>query len=202
MSRPLRVVGDVSALPTYAFGHRSIMWWGTLAFMLIEGTGFALAAGAYLYLRGQVDGWPPSSPPPGLLWGSLVTVLFLLTLIPNLWTSRQAHAERLGPSRLGVIAMTLVCIPLVALRALEFTTLNERWDHNAYGSIVWALMILHTLHLVTDMYDTAVLAVVMHTHEVDGRRFSDVADNAAYWNFVVATWIPIYALLYWFPRVS
>lgn len=27
---------DVSHLPEYAFGHRSIMWWGVAALMAIE----------------------------------------------------------------------------------------------------------------------------------------------------------------------
>ena len=28
-----RVAIDVSALPTYSFAHRSLMWWGTLGFV-------------------------------------------------------------------------------------------------------------------------------------------------------------------------
>src|SRR3712207_7378595 len=41
---------DVAGLPTYGFGTRSPIWWGTLGFVALEGMGFALAAGAYLYL--------------------------------------------------------------------------------------------------------------------------------------------------------
>ena len=33
---------DVSALPTYRFGPGSLMWWGTMGLMLIEGTVFGL----------------------------------------------------------------------------------------------------------------------------------------------------------------
>jgi heme/copper-type cytochrome/quinol oxidase subunit 3 len=202
MSRRTRVVGDLSALPEYAFGHRSIMWWGTVHFMLIEGTGFLLACGAYFYLRGQVDGWPPSSPPPGLLWSGLFTVLLLLSAIPNVVLDGLARAQRLGPTRIGVIVMLALGLVLLVLRAWEFTTLNERWDKNAYGSIIWALMLLHTTHLITDVFDTGVLAVVLFTNEVDGRRFSDVSDNVLYWHFVVLTWLPIYALVYWVPRLT
>ena len=39
MTRAATLV-DVSRLPTTVFGHRSHMWWGTLGFMLIEGTAF------------------------------------------------------------------------------------------------------------------------------------------------------------------
>ena len=69
------------------------------------------------------------------------------------------------------------------------------------GSIVWTLLGLHTVHIVTDVADTLVLAVLMFTrHAENHMRLSDVTDNVFYWNFVVLSWIPIYLLLYWFPR--
>ncbi|TGS51620.1 cytochrome C oxidase subunit III, partial [Mesorhizobium sp. M1D.F.Ca.ET.183.01.1.1] len=42
-----RPVADLSTLPSFGVGPRSPTWWGTLGFMALEGTGFALAAGAY-----------------------------------------------------------------------------------------------------------------------------------------------------------
>jgi cytochrome c oxidase subunit III len=45
-----RPVHDVSALPHYGFGSRMTTWWGTLGFCVLEGTGFAMAIGACLYL--------------------------------------------------------------------------------------------------------------------------------------------------------
>jgi cytochrome c oxidase subunit III len=41
----------------------------------------------------------------------------------------------------------------------------------------------------------------MFTRHGHGKRFSDVSDNAFYWNFVVLSWPPIYVLLYWTPRL-
>ena len=38
---------DVSKLPTYAYGNRSLMWWGTWGMILIEGTVFAIALVTY-----------------------------------------------------------------------------------------------------------------------------------------------------------
>jgi cytochrome c oxidase subunit 3 len=91
-------------------------------------------------------------------------------------------------------------VPLV-LRVFEFTTLNVRWDDNAYGSILWLILGLHTTHLITDFADTVVLTVLMFTKHGQGKRFSDVEDNAVYWDFVVLSWLPIWALLYGFPRI-
>jgi heme/copper-type cytochrome/quinol oxidase subunit 3 len=63
------------------------------------------------------------------------------------------------------------------------------------------LLGLHTVHIVTDVADTIVLTVLMFTRHAEGKRFSDAEDNAFYWNFVVGSWLPIYLLLYWSPRL-
>ena len=92
-------------------------------------------------------------------------------------------------------------LPLI-VRVFEFRALNVSWDTNAYGSIVWLLLGLHTLHIGTDAVDTLVLTALMFTKNGHmQRRFSDVNDNAVYWDFVVVSWLPIYFLLYWFPRL-
>ena len=36
---------------------------------------------------------------------------------------------------------------------------HVRWDDNAYGSILWLILGLHTTHLITDFADTVVLTV-------------------------------------------
>ena len=46
-----KIVRDIAELPTYGFGPTSVPWWGAMGFIAIEGMGFAIAIGAYLYLR-------------------------------------------------------------------------------------------------------------------------------------------------------
>jgi cytochrome c oxidase subunit I+III len=58
------------------------------------------------------------------------------------------------------------------------------------------------VHTITDFIDTVVLTVLMFTGPLNGRRFVDVSENAAYWWFVIAAWIPVYVTLYWAPRWS
>jgi heme/copper-type cytochrome/quinol oxidase subunit 3 len=67
--------------------------------------------------------------------------------------------------------------------------------------VVWMLLALHTTHLVTDTIDTTVLAVLMFTGPLEGKRFVDVSENAMYWYFVVGSWLPIYAVIYWGARL-
>lgn len=199
-----RFTGDLAHLPTHAFGHRSLTWWGIIGFMLIEGGFFALAIAAYFYLMSQEQSWPPTPfHPPAWLAGTLFTLVMLLSEIPNSVTKRAAEAGRLREVRPLLLLMTGIGLVLLIIRAFEFMSLNVWWYDNAYGSIVWALLVLHTTHILTDWGDTAVLAALMHTrHGIVGRRFVDVSENALYWRFVWIAWLPIYFLIYWLPRLT
>jgi heme/copper-type cytochrome/quinol oxidase subunit 3 len=191
---------DVRSIPSFGFGHRSLMWWGTLGLIAIESTLFALTVLTYFYLRSHADTWPPTEGPPALRWGTLNTALIVLSYWPAHQAKQAAERIDLPRVRLWITLSTAASVLILLVRGLELTALNCRWDSSAYGSVVWMLMGLHTLHLVTDAYDTAVLNVLMFTGPIEGKRFVDVSENAFYWFFVVFSWLPIYAVLYWGPR--
>jgi cytochrome c oxidase subunit 3 len=194
------IAGDVSELDTHSFGPRSLTWWGTLSFISLESSAFALAAGSYLYLMARAPEWPLNSPLPNHWPGTIVTLLLLFSVPLNLLVSRWAHQENMPKVRWGLVGMSLFGIAPLLVRIFEFPALNVFWDQNAYGSVLWFLLGLHTAHLLTDLGDTLVLAALMFTrHGQNGRRFSDVTDNAFYWNFVVLAWLPMYVLIYWIP---
>src|SRR5436309_6091117 len=96
----LNPVLDVADLPTYAFGHRSILWWGTVGFCLIEATSFGLALVAYFYLRSKAVERPPNVAPPPLVWATLSTGLLLATSAPNRFTKKAADDENLHGVRI------------------------------------------------------------------------------------------------------
>jgi heme/copper-type cytochrome/quinol oxidase subunit 3 len=191
---------DVGELPTVVFGHRSLMWWGTLGMMAIEGTVFGLAIMAYFYLRSHQDTWPISSRPPDLLWGTLNTGVMLASFLPAHLAKKAAERLDLRGVRVWLLASVVFGVVFAVVRGFEFAALNTRWDSSAYGSVVWLLLGLHTTHIVTDLIDTVVLAVLFFTGPLDGKRYVDVSENSFYWYFVVATWIPIYLVIYWGAR--
>src|SRR5918911_744760 len=89
--RETRVVADVSGLPRNVFGHRSLMWWGTLGFMVIEGTTLFICAVTYFYLRRNFTSWPPQHVwRPGLVVPTIQVVLMLASIIPMLWVDRDS----------------------------------------------------------------------------------------------------------------
>jgi len=200
MRRATIVVGDVSALPDYNFGPTSLGWWGVIGFMLIEGMGFVLAIGAYYFLVPFEHSWPPSAPVPPLPWATAFLVLAIASELPNVWVNRVAHRCNLVAVQWGLTLMSLLGLALLVLRGFEIATMNVRWDQNAYGSIVWALLLLHTTHITTDVFDSLVLTALVWTKKVDGRKFSDVSDNALYWHFIVWSWALLYLVIYWTPR--
>ncbi|MFC3067686.1 cytochrome c oxidase subunit 3 [Phenylobacterium soli] len=191
---------DLSTLPASGFRSHSLWYWAGCAFMLMESAGFALGCAAYVYLMNANSQWPLATSAPDLFWGTAQTVLLLVSLYPTILLSRASRRlDRAATRKLAVIVAILNAICLV-IRAFEFPHLNTRWDQDAYGSVTWALMLLHTVHLITDFVDTGFLTVFLFTHPVSSERLSDVDDDAVYWSFVVATWLPIYLLVYWAPR--
>lgn len=167
--------------------------------MGIEATGFLVAVAAYFYLAGQNQNWPMGDP-PRLLYGTALAALLVLSEVPNVWVKRVAKRQDLPRARLGVVLMAGIGLAAIGLRAFEFGALNVGWDTNAYGSIVWALLFLHTSHIVVDVAETCVIAAMLFIGPVDARRMVDVDENAEYWDFVVLTWLPVYAVIYWAPR--
>ena len=192
---------DVSGLPSYGFAHRSLMWWGNAGMMTIEGVAFGFMVVIYFYLRDISRVWPDAGSPPDLLWGTLNLAVILVSAVPNSLAQEAALDRSLPRVRIWLYVCSAFGIALVAVRWFEFGALNVRWDDGAYGSVVWVLMGLHSFNLLTDVLDTFVLTAVTYSKPVEGKRFVDIAENCGYWYFVVLTWLPIYAVVYFGARV-
>jgi cytochrome c oxidase subunit III len=196
-----RIALDVSDIQTYGFGHRSLQWWATASMMVIEGTVFAMIVMSYVYLKGRVPHWPPSGPGPDLRWGTVNTIILMVSCLPAVLAKKAAERFDLEKVRLWMAISLAFALAFNAVRFLEFGALNVRWDSNAYGSIVWLLLGFHTVHVLTDFLDSAVLTAVTFIGRMDEHKFVDVSENSLYWYFVVLSWLPIYALIYFAPRI-
>ena len=196
-----RAAIDVSGLPDFAFGPRALTWWGVMGFLCIEGTMLVLCFVSYFYLRTRVLEWPPAPVMPPRIFIPTINLVVLLASVIPMYLLAQA-AKRLDKRKL--ILWTIVCdvfgIAFITIRAFEFGSLNVSWDTNAYGSIIWTIIVIHTFHLVSEVIETIVTTLLLLRGHTEPKYFVDSTDNALYWYFIIGIWIPCYVLIYLGPR--
>jgi cytochrome c oxidase subunit III len=202
MIRRPRVVMDVAALPDVVFGHRDIVWWGTVGFVVIEGFTLVLCAAVYVYLTQNFAAWPPENTPrPALVVPTIQVVLMLASLPFASWVHRAATRFELQRVRMGLTICAVVVTLFVALRIVELVvSLNVRWDSNAYGSAQWLVVGSHATLLIIQAVEVIGVAAMFWIAPIERKHFSDAADLMFYWYFMVLAWVPLYVLCFLLPR--
>lgn len=193
---------DVSELPTVAFGNRNQTWWGTTGFMFVELTTFNILGASYFYLSRNSDTWPPGGTPlPDPGWGTAVLICMVLPVIPKWFAIRRGR--ELDPSGVIRFASIAILIALVGaiLRIKEFGALNVRWDESAYGSVVWGLLVFHTLLLVVDLIEETVITLFLVSRHREKKHLADAEESAFYQFFLTFVSIMVYLIIYIAPRV-
>jgi cytochrome c oxidase subunit 3 len=198
-----RIVADVADLPTTTFGHRSPMWWGTLGFIVIEGSTLFICVVSYFYIRKNFPTWPPEGVlRPGLTAAAVQAALMAISNVPMLMVDKAARRLDLRAVRAGMLVISLLAMVMCVLRVLELQALNVRWDSNAYGSVAWATVVTHTTLLLLEAVETLVFTAVLFSPSMEQRDFSAASDNAIYWYFMTGVWIPLAAIVYLSPYVT
>jgi len=197
-----RSVLDVSELPKVVFGHRSLLWWGTVGFMVIEGFTVLLMVASYFYLRLNEYEWPPGrTPDPDLLIPTLNTVLLLAVIVPMRMVDKAAKRfDRAGVVR-GLLIATAMTVVVAVLRWWELLALNVRWDAHAYASAAWGVVVLHATLVLVDVFETGTLAALFLSGKAKRKHFPDASDAADYQYFLSLAWVPLYFIVYWGPRL-
>ena len=193
---------DVSALPTMAYGPRSTLWWGVVSMLAIETTMFALLFATYFYLRGNESIWPPPGGAPPFGPATACLVLLFLSVPPMVMVHRESGRERsLRKIRFWLIISMAIGLVALAFRAAEIAALPFRWDHHAYGSIVWVTIGMHAIHLLTPGGENILFIALLFKGPVEDRHLVDLRLNALYWYVVVVWDVMVYALIYLDPGV-
>ena len=198
--KPVRVVADVSSLPRTTFGHRSMMWWGTLGFIAIEGTTLFICVVSYFYLRRNFSTWPPEHVfRPALLIPTIQAGLMLLSNFPMASVDRAARRMDLRGVQKGMVVCSILAAIMTVLRWFEFKSLNVRWDSTAYGSAAWATLTSHGTLLLLETAETIAFTVLLFAGPVEERDLAGASDNALYWYFMSGVWIPLYVVIFLSP---
>jgi heme/copper-type cytochrome/quinol oxidase subunit 3 len=203
---------DVSQLPESVVDPKATAWWGNNLLLLIETAMFAILVACYLYYR-NVDfaQWPPPhtanviadvDPNPKLMGSTIELGVMLISLVPAIWVHLACMRHRRNERTVRVWIVVLLVLELIsaALRFHGFSELHHRWNENAYGSVTWGILFLHLLHLFISAGETALMAIYLFVKGFDDKHARDIRISLIYWYWVVAIWVPLYALVYWGPR--
>lgn len=197
-----RDVIDVSHLSPYTFGSQGPLFWGILGIILIESVVFGCLIATYFYMRMNTPQWPPAGvKEPELLLPTISMFILVGSGIPMYWGDsgiEQGDKRRL---KYGMLMAVIMALAFLALKAVEYSGLEYRWDTHAYGSIVWAISGFHAIHVTVLVLKSLVVMTLAWRGYFNSERLLGVTVNGLYWYFVVIVWIPLYLLLYWSPRL-
>jgi heme/copper-type cytochrome/quinol oxidase subunit 3 len=201
---------DVSGLPESAFDWRDPVWWGNTLLILIETTTVALLLAAYFYIRRNYEVWPPPKvdvfPPiydtaPRLITGTINTIVIVLSCALVWWTDVQARAKHRTAVIIGTTILFLLSALACWLRFYEFRAVWFWWNDNAYASVVWALLGLHWTYLIGACLEFLLMLAWVVMRDLDDHHALDMTLIGGYWYWIAATWVLIYATVYFGPRV-
>jgi heme/copper-type cytochrome/quinol oxidase subunit 3 len=160
-----------------------------------------ICAFAYLYLRKNFGAYPPHGTPlPSLGIPIAQLIVMGISIVPMWFAARYARALDLDRMRIALVIAVLVKIAILVLRWYEFKALNTRWNSDAYGSAAWVTIGFHSTLLLLDWLEDVGIAIIAFSGRARARIFSDVCDDAMYWYFTVANWIPLFVILFLYPR--
>lgn len=194
---------DVSELPEGTADARSLLWWGNVGMLLIEGTMFAMLIATWVYLKFKNLDWPPQTiQGPNLLYPTIGLVILVISVAWMLIADRSALANRVATIRLGLALCVLTGIAFLWLRAQSMALIGFKWSDHAYGSVVWVIIGMHTFHTLAATGESLVLLIYTLTWPVTKKQLLDIRCTAVYWYFVVAWWIPLYFIVYITPYTA
>ena len=194
---------SASAHPGEGFSHHAPIWWGNRLMRVIEGAGFAILAVAYFYVWRNFDTWPPTGTRvPDIAIGILSLAILVVSILP-MWHVARLALRNDRPRVLGIwlLACALFGFAAAILRLMEFKGVHTRWNSNAYGAIVWSILAVHFAHILAGTLETLVIGILMLRGPVEEKHYGDITVNAAYWYFVVLSWVGLWVIVYLAPRV-
>jgi heme/copper-type cytochrome/quinol oxidase subunit 3 len=194
---------DATVLPDQGFRHHAPFWWGSTYAILLEAAGFVTLLVTYFYVRRSFDTWPPTGTVVPDLGVSTINVVVLVVSILPMWHAAHLAMRFARPRLLGfwLLLCFLFGIAAAVLRVMEFKGVHTRWNSNAYGAIVWAILAVHFAHILAATLETLVLGVLMVSGPVEDKHFVDVINNATYWYFMALSWVAFYAIAILGPRL-
>lgn len=159
---------------------------------------FAATLVGYLVVRGRAESWPPPGVPllPGTLWIS--TVILAASSVTTAWARRglwrgDQRALRTGLALTVVLGVAFLVSQTLNWFALVAARLTMRT--NLYGFTFYLLTGLHALHVLGGLGPLAVVTRNAWAGKYTVEAHAGVAYVSAYWHFLDAVWLVMFAVL-------
>lgn len=193
---------DVSELPVGNVSNQAPLWWGQLLLAFIEASMFFILLAMYFYIRLSMDMWPPPGIQlPHLGPATLALIPLGLSAVGSYVASEAAKRnDRIG-MMLGLGLNVVLAVLFLVARGFAWGEWNFNWRASAYGSIMWALIFLHTIDAVADVILTICLLILVTFGYTGIKQRLAVHVDSVLWYFIVLIWLPAYLVLYWGPRM-
>lgn len=196
------VLVDVGHLPTLVSGRSATVWWAMILMIAIEATVFGTLIASFLYLSLFEPAWPPPGVDlPKLALPTINTGVLLLSSVSMRYGDRGMMHGSVRRLLVGISGAIALGVLFLVLKVVEYSTVDYHWDDHAYGSIVWLIIGFHSLHVLSLVLKSLVVAAIAWRGYFDAHRYLGVQVNGLYWHFVVLVWLPLYVVLYWSPRL-
>jgi heme/copper-type cytochrome/quinol oxidase subunit 3 len=182
---------------------RPTPWWGMVCLIMTESTLFAGLIAAYFFLRASSKVWPP----PGIEEPELtLAIIFSFVLwgssIPMLIAERGIKRGKQGRLRFGLMAAWIMGAAFLVYAVYDFSVLKFDWGENAYTSIFYTTVGLHTFHVFVGLAMSAVVQIKAWLGKFSEERHVTVQVYAMYWHFVDAVWLFVFPAFILSPHIK
>ena len=193
---------DVSNFPRLVTGTRAPLFWAMIFLVTIETLVFSTLISTYFYLRMGEPQWPPAGvDPPKLLLPTLNTLVLIASSVAVYWADNGIKAGEQRTLRIWMLVAVGLSMLFLILKVVEYSNVEYGPADHAYGSIVWTIVGFHSAHVLSVTLKAIVVDLLAWWGFFNQERRIGVQVNGIYWHFVVAVWIPLYAVLYFAPRI-
>ncbi len=193
---------DVRHLPAFEISPQEPLYIGQLCLAAIEASMFFIMVAMYFYVRLSMDVWPPpGANRPDALLPSLALIPLLISCAGSYIASEGAKKNDRGRMLLGLGMNLAFALVFLAARYFWWKSWTFTWYKDAYGSLLWVIVGLHTYDAVADLIFTAVLIFLLATRRYGEKERLGVHVDSIVWYVIAGIWLVLYATLVWGARV-
>ena len=192
---------NVSHLKTAGFGYDSPLWIGQIIMAAIEGVMLLLLIAVFLYTRMHFAEWPPpGANTQGLLLPALNLLLFIASCIPMHIGDKAVLRCDWPLVNLGMTVATAMGIVALAVQIYLWSRFEFTFSDHIYGSFVWMLLGVHTMHVCAALVETIVLGTLVHRGYKSDKVRQGLNVDEIYWFFVVISALFVYGAVFYGAR--